>query len=181
VARQPSPRRPIRGIRGRGRGPPRASPAVMKQIGDSFAAPLKPRSTSCWPRGASMPSRWPGLSSVGFFPMRWGFVETGRTRALLHLGRWFQRVRAQNELRRPPIERSRPHQASVQEQCQRDNSRHGGFGACIHARSMRGEIPASEGRCWYARALAGIDTTVNGIGAALYASVLSEEWGAAAP
>ncbi|MDU6669325.1 MAG: cytochrome P450, partial [Bradyrhizobium sp.] len=67
------------------------------------------------------------------------------------------------------IERSAPHQAYVTAQCQRDNLTPGGFGACIHAFSDSGEITPAEAPLLVRSLLsAGLDTTVYGIGAAVY-------------
>ena len=64
---------------------------------------------------------------------------------------------------------SAPHQAYVAEQCQRDNLAPGGFGACIHAQADEGAITATEAPLLVRSLLsAGLDTTVNGIGAAVY-------------
>jgi hypothetical protein len=74
-----------------------------------------------------------------------------------------------NELRRTALERSQSHQAYVQEQCRRDNLAPGGFGACIHDRVDAGDITAAEPPILVRSLLsAGIDTTVNGIGAAIF-------------
>jgi cytochrome P450 len=72
-------------------------------------------------------------------------------------------------LRQEAIERSAPHQAYVAEQCQRENLAPGGFGACIHAQVDEGAITAPEAPLLVRSLLsAGLDTTVNGIGAAVY-------------
>ena len=74
-----------------------------------------------------------------------------------------------NELRQTAIERSAPHQAYVAAQCQRQNLAPGRFGACVHAFSDTGEITAAEAPLLVRSLLsAGLDTTVNGIGAAAY-------------
>jgi cytochrome P450 len=74
-----------------------------------------------------------------------------------------------NKLRQDAIERSSPHQAYVQAQCQRENLTPGGFGACIHAQVDSGEITPAEAPLLVRSLLsAGLDTTVNGIGAAVY-------------
>ena len=74
-----------------------------------------------------------------------------------------------NELRQEAIERSAPHQAYVAAQCQRENLAPGGFGACIHAKADAGAITHEEALLLVRSLLsAGIDTTVNGIGAAVY-------------
>jgi cytochrome P450 len=74
-----------------------------------------------------------------------------------------------NKLRQDAIERSAPHQAYVAEQCQRHNLEPDGFGGCIHARVDTGDITEAEAALLVRSLLsAGIDTTVNGIGAAIY-------------
>ncbi|MBN4668395.1 cytochrome P450, partial [Pandoraea nosoerga] len=74
-----------------------------------------------------------------------------------------------NQLREEAIQRSAPHQAYVAEQCQRDNLTPGGIGACIHAHVDSGAITATEAPLLVRSLLsAGLDTTVNGIGAAVY-------------
>jgi 4-methoxybenzoate monooxygenase (O-demethylating) len=66
----------------------------------------------------------------------------------------------------------------VQEQCQRDNLAPGGFGACIHDRVDAGDITAAEAPILVRSLLsAGIDTTVNGIGAAIFCLArFPKEW-----
>jgi hypothetical protein len=72
-------------------------------------------------------------------------------------------------LRQSAIERSAPHQAYVAEQCRRENLAPEGFGGCIHARVDSGEITATEAPLLVRSLLsAGLDTTVYGIGAAIY-------------
>jgi cytochrome P450 len=74
-----------------------------------------------------------------------------------------------NKLRQDAIERSAPHQAYIAEQCQRENLAPGGFGACIHERVDAGDIMPAEAPLLVRSLLsAGLDTTVNGIGAAIY-------------
>ena len=73
------------------------------------------------------------------------------------------------QLRQEAIERSAPHQAYVAAQCQRENLAPGGFGACVHARADAGDITPEEAPLLVRSLLsAGLDTTVNGIGAAVY-------------
>jgi cytochrome P450 len=74
-----------------------------------------------------------------------------------------------NQLRQEAIDRSAPHQAYIAEQCQRENLTPGGIGACIHAHVDEGKITAAEAPLLVRSLLsAGLDTTVNGIGAAVY-------------
>ena len=95
--------------------------------------------------------------------------QEGREHLLPYAGVVFNAFGPPNQLRQTAIERSQPHQAYVQEQCQRDNLAPGGFGACIHARVDAGDITTAEAPMLVRSLLsAGIDTTVNGIGAAIY-------------
>jgi 4-methoxybenzoate monooxygenase (O-demethylating) len=72
-------------------------------------------------------------------------------------------------LRQTAIARSAPHQAYIAEQCQRENLAPGGFGACIHAFVNQGGITEKEAPLLVRSLLsAGLDTTVYGIGAAIY-------------
>jgi cytochrome P450 len=74
-----------------------------------------------------------------------------------------------NQLRQDAIDRSAPHQSYVAAQCQRENLAPDGFGGCIHARVDSGDITEAEAPLLVRSLLsAGIDTTVNGIGAAVY-------------
>jgi cytochrome P450 len=83
-----------------------------------------------------------------------------------------------NQLRQEAIERSMPHQAYVAEQCQRDNLAPGGIGACVHAHVDQGKITEAEAPLLVRSLLsAGLDTTVNGIGAAVYCMArFPEQW-----
>jgi hypothetical protein len=74
-----------------------------------------------------------------------------------------------NELRQQVFERAAPHVAWVTEQCQRENLTPGGLGAQIHAATDTGEITKDETPLLVRSLLtAGLDTTINGIGAAIY-------------
>jgi cytochrome P450 len=155
------------------------SPAVMKQIRDSFAAAAEAKVDELLAKGsfdavADLAEAYP----LSVFPDAVGLKPEGREHLLPYAGVVFNAFGPQNELRQAAIERSRPHQAYVQEQCQRDNLAPGGFGACIHARVDAGEITASEAPLLVRSLLsAGIDTIVNGIGAALYCLArFPEEW-----
>jgi cytochrome P450 len=104
--------------------------------------------------------------------------KEGREHLLPYAGVVFNAFGPPNELRQVAIERSQPHQAYVHGQCQRDNLAPGGFGACIHARVDAGDITAAEAPLLVRSLLsAGIDTTVNGLGAAIYCLArYPEEW-----
>jgi cytochrome P450 len=146
------------------------SPAVMKQIRDSFAAAADAKVDELLVREtfdavADLAEAYP----LSVFPDAVGLKQEGREHLLPYAGVVFNAFGPPNELRRTAIERSQPHQAYVQEHCQRDNLAPGGFGACIHARVDAGDITAAEAPMLVRSLLsAGIDTTVNGLGAAIY-------------
>src|SRR5258705_11289721 len=146
------------------------SPAVMKQIRYTFAAAAEAKVDQLLAKGrfdavADLAEAYP----LSVFPDAVGLKQEGREHLLPYAGVVFNAFGPPNELREAAIERSQPHQAYVQEQCQRNNLAPGGFGACIHARVDAGEITAAEAPTLVRSLLsAGSDTTVNGIGAAIY-------------
>ena len=106
---------------------------------------------------------------LSVFPDAMGLKQEGRENLLPYASLVFNAFGPPNELRKEAIERSAPHQAYVAAQCQRENLAPGGFGACIHARADAGDITHGEAPLLVRSLLsAGIDTTVNGIGAAVY-------------
>src|SRR5215475_4620908 len=106
---------------------------------------------------------------LSVFPDAMGLKQEGRENLLPYASLVFNAFGPPNQLREAAIERSVPHQAYVAAQCQRENLAPGGFGACIHARADAGEITHQEAPLLVRSLLsAGIDTTVNGIGAAVY-------------
>jgi len=155
------------------------SPAVMKQIRDGFVAAAEAEVDALLARGsfdaiADLAEAYP----LSVFPDAAGLKQQGREHLLPYAGVVFNAFGPPNELRQTAIERSQPHQAYVQEQCQRDNLAPGGFGACIYARVDAGDITAAEAPMLVRSLLsAGIDTTVNGLGAAVYCLArFPEEW-----
>jgi 4-methoxybenzoate monooxygenase (O-demethylating) len=106
---------------------------------------------------------------LSIFPDALGLKPEGRENLLPYAGLVFNAFGPPNKLRQDAIERSAPHQAYVAEQCQRENLAPGGFGACIHAHVDSGSITAAEAPLLVRSLLsAGLDTTVYGIGAAVY-------------
>jgi cytochrome P450 len=155
------------------------SPAVMKQIRNRFVAAAEVKIDELLAKGsvdavADLAEAYP----LSVFPDAVGLKQEGREHLLPYAGVVFNAFGPPNELRQTAIERSQPHQAYVQEQCQRDNLASGGFGACIHARVDAGDITAAEAPMLVRSLLsAGIDTTVNGLGAAIYCLArFPEEW-----
>jgi len=146
------------------------SPAVMKQVRDGFTAAAEAKADEIVEMGsfdgvADLAEAYP----LSVFPDALGLKKEGREHLIPYAGLVFNAFGPPNELRQQAIERSAPHQAYVQEQCQRENLAPGGFGACIHARVDAGDITATEAPLLVRSLLsAGLDTTVYGIGAALY-------------
>lgn len=155
------------------------SPAVMKQIRDRFAAAAEVKIDELLAKGSvDAVSDLAEAYPLSVFPDAVGLRQEGREHLLPYAGVVFNAFGPPNGLRQTAIERSQPHQAYVQEQCQRDNLAPGGFGACIHARVDAGDITAAEAPMLVRSLLsAGIDTTVNGLGAAIYCLArFPEEW-----
>jgi cytochrome P450 len=146
------------------------SPAVMKQIRDGFAEAAEAKVDELLAKGsfdavADLAEAFP----LSVFPDAIGLRKEGREHLIPYAGLVFNAFGPPNELRQTAIERSAPHQAYVAEQCQRENLAPGGFGACIHARVDDGAITAAEAPLLVRSLLsAGLDTTVYGIGAAIY-------------
>jgi cytochrome P450 len=146
------------------------SPAVMKQIRDGFAAAADAKVEELLQRRsfdaiADLAEAYP----LSVFPDAVGLKQEGREHLLPYAGVVFNAFGPPNQLRQDAIERSLPHQAYVAEQCQRGNLTAGGFGACIHARVDAGDITAAEAPLLVRSLLsAGIDTTVNGLAAAIH-------------
>lgn len=106
---------------------------------------------------------------MSVFPDAMGLKQEGRENLLPYAGLVFNAFGPPNQLRQDAIDRSAPHQSYVAAQCQRENLAADGFGGCIHARVDSGELTEAEAPLLVRSLLsAGIDTTVNGIGAAVY-------------
>jgi 4-methoxybenzoate monooxygenase (O-demethylating) len=106
---------------------------------------------------------------MSVFPDAMGLKQEGRENLLPYAGLVFNAFGPPNQLRQDAIDRSAPHQSYVAAQCQRENLAADGFGGCIHARADSGDITQAEAPLLVRSLLsAGIDTTVNGIGAAVY-------------
>ena len=146
------------------------SPAAMKQIRARFAAAAEARIDELLQRRTidailDLAEAYP----LSVFPDAMGLKQDGRDHLLPYASVVFNAFGPPNELRQSAIERSVPHAAYVNEQCQRDNLAPGGFGACIHAFTDTDEIRPDEAPLLVRSLLsAGLDTTVNGIGAAIY-------------
>ncbi|MGJ4882606.1 MULTISPECIES: cytochrome P450 [unclassified Bradyrhizobium] len=146
------------------------SPAVMKRLRDGFMVAAEAKIDELVGRGSF--DAIPDLAEaypLSVFPDALGLKPEGREHLIPYASLVFNAFGPPNELRQQAIERSAPHQAYVTEQCQRDNLTPGGFGSCIHAFSDSGEITPAEAPLLVRSLLsAGLDTTVYGIGAAVY-------------
>jgi len=146
------------------------SASVLKQMRDRFTAAAEAKIDELLQRRtidaiADLAEAYP----LSVFPDAMGLKREGREHLLPYAGVVFNAFGPPNQLRHAAIERSTPHQAWVAEQCQRQNLAPGGFGACVHAFIDTGEITAEEAPLLVRSLLsAGLDTTVNGIGAAVY-------------
>ena len=146
------------------------SPTVMKQLRGTFVAAAETRVDALLAKGSF--DAIPDLAEaypLSVFPDALGLKKEGRENLLPYAGLVFNAFGPPNKLRLDAIERSAPHQAYIAEQCQRENLAPGGFGACIHAQVDAGDIMPAEAPLLVRSLLsAGLDTTVNGIGAAIY-------------
>jgi cytochrome P450 len=146
------------------------SPSVMKQVRDGFTTAAEARVDALLEKRSfdaieDLAEAYP----LSVFPNALGLKAEGREHLLPYASLVFNAFGPPNQLRQEAIERSAPHQAYIAEQCQRENLAPGGFGACIHARVDEGEITAAEAPLLVRSLLsAGLDTTVNGLGAAIY-------------
>ncbi|OWJ77896.1 cytochrome P450 [Haematobacter genomosp. 1] len=146
------------------------SPVVMRRLKEDFAAAADRLVADLVARGGI-----DGISDLAeafplsVFPDAVGLCREGREHLLPYAGLAFNAFGPDNRLRREALERAAPHVAWVTEQCRRENLSPDGFGAAVHAAVDTGEI-TSEEAVLLCRSLltAGLDTTVNGIGAALY-------------
>jgi hypothetical protein len=146
------------------------SPTVMKGLRERFVAAAEARVDALLAKGSfdaieDLAEAYP----LSIFPDALGLRPEGRENLLPYASLVFNAFGPPNQLRQEAIERSAPHQAYIAAQCQRENLTPGAIGACIHAHVDEGKINASEAPLLVRSLLsAGLDTTVNGIGAAVY-------------
>lgn len=146
------------------------SATVMKPLRERFAAAAAAKvdellALKSFDAVADLAEAFP----MSVFPDAMGLKQEGRENLLPYAGLVFNAFGPPNQLRQDAIDRSAPHQAYVAAQCQRENLAPEGFGGCIHARADSGDITEAEAPLLVRSLLsAGIDTTVNGIGAAVY-------------
>ena len=115
---------------------------------------------------------------MSVFPDAVGLRNQGRDHLLPYAALAFNAFGPDNALRRTALAEAGPHVAWVTEQCERRNLTETGFGAAIHAAADRGELEPQEAVLLVRSLLtAGIDTTVNGLGAAVWAlATFPDQW-----
>ena len=146
------------------------SPAAMKRLRADFAAAAERKVEELLDRGSF--DAIPDLAEafpLAVFPDALGVRPDGREHLLPFAAVTFNAFGPDNELRRQALAGVAPHLAWVTEQCRRENLAPGSFGAVIHAAVDTGELTPEEAPV-LVRSLfsAGLDTTINGIGAALW-------------
>ncbi|WP_398472543.1 cytochrome P450 [Tardiphaga sp.] len=146
------------------------SPVVMKTLRDGFVRAAAAKADELVERRefdaiSDLAQAFP----LSVFPDAVGMRQEGREHLLPYAGTVFNAFGPDNELRRQAIERAAPHVQWVTEQCQRANLAPDGIGAKIHDAADAGEITHEEAPLLVRSLLsAGLDTTVNGFGAAIY-------------
>jgi cytochrome P450 len=108
--------------------------------------------------------------SVSVFPEAVGLREVDQRKLVDYGAMVFNALGPDNDLRRKALAKAPQIVPWITEQCQRNNLHQEGFGAEIYAAADRGEITEQEAGMLVRSLLsAGIDTTVTGIGSAIWA------------
>lgn len=155
------------------------SVGVMRSLRDRFQAEADRMVDDLLERGSF--DAIPDLTEafpMSVFPDAVGLKNEGRDHLLPYASLAFNAFGPDNELRRRALAEAGPHVAWVTRQCERDNLREDGFGAAIHAAADRREIEPGNATLLVRSLLtAGIDTTVNGLGAAVWAlASFPDQW-----
>jgi cytochrome P450 len=155
------------------------SPTLMKALRDGLAAAADRKVEELIDLGtfdavAKLAQEFP----LSVFPDLVGLKQEGREHLLPYAEIVFNAFGPDNELRQDAISRMAAHLAWITEQCQRENLSPDGLGAKIHAAADAGEISRKDAPLLVRSLLsAGIDTTVNGLGAAIYClSRFPDQW-----
>jgi len=146
------------------------SPAVMKELRDGFA-----RQADRHVDALLAKETFDGVTDcaevypLSVLPDALGLRRQGREHLLPYGATVFNAFGPDNDLRRAALAAAAPHVEHVAKQCLRENLDPDGLGARIYAAADAGEIPP-EAAPMLVRSLlsAGLDTTVHGLGAALY-------------
>ena len=146
------------------------SPAAVRALRPRFAAAAEALAARVAEAGTC-----DGISDIAeaypltVFPDALGMPEAGRENLLPYGNFVFNSMGPRNALLEASLAELPPLNEWVTRQSQREALTPDGFGAAIHACADRGEITAEEAPLLVRSLLsAGVDTTVNGIGAALF-------------
>ena len=146
------------------------SPAVMKALRNGFAKQADEHVDDLLARES-----FDGVTDsaeiypLSVLPDALGLRKEGREHLLPYGATVFNAFGPDNAIRREALAAAAPHVEHVAKQCLRENLDPDGLGARIYAAADAGEIPP-EAAPMLVRSLlsAGLDTTVHGLGAALY-------------
>lgn len=147
------------------------SPKVVTQIRAAFAAEAEALVERCLAKGEidgihDLAQPYP----LKVFPDAVGVGPEGRENLLVYGDMVFNSMGPRNELLARSTERVGQVTAWIMEQCQRSHLRPDGFGDQIYQAADRGEIAPEQAPMLVRSFLsAGVDTTINGLGNALYA------------
>lgn len=147
------------------------SPKAVMQIRATFTAEAQALVERCVAQGEidgihDLAQPYP----LKVFPDAVGLGPDGRENLLLYGDLIFNSMGPRNALLARSAERMEPVTAWIMDHCQRERLRPGGFGDQIYQAVDSGEIGAEQAPLLVRSFLsAGVDTTINGIGNALYA------------
>jgi 4-methoxybenzoate monooxygenase (O-demethylating) len=147
------------------------SPKVVVQIRAGFAAEAEALIDRCLAKGEidgihDLAQPYP----LKVFPDAVGLGPDGRENLLVYGDMIFNSMGPRNELLARSTERMGPVTAWIMAHCQRDQLRPDGFGDQIYQAADRGEITHEQAPLLVRSFLsAGVDTTINGLGNALFA------------
>jgi cytochrome P450 len=147
------------------------SPKTVMQIREQFALEAEALAERCVAKG-----QIDGIHDLAqiyplkVFPDAVGLEEGGRENLLLYGDMIFNSMGPRNELLAKSAERVVPVTEWIMRHCGRDHLRPGGFGDQIYQAADAGEISHEQAPLLVRSFLsAGVDTTINGIGNALFA------------
>jgi cytochrome P450 len=146
------------------------SPRAVAQIRESFAAVAEEMVDRCVAKGDidgihDLAQPYP----LKVFPDAVGLDDDGRENLLLYGDMIFNSMGPRNELLAKSTERMIPVTHWIMAHCGRDKLRPGGFGDQIYQAADAGEIDVSQAAMLVRSFLsAGVDTTINGLGNALF-------------
>jgi 4-methoxybenzoate monooxygenase (O-demethylating) len=147
------------------------SPKAVKQIRDTFTAVAEEMVGRCVDKGEIC-----GIHDLAqiyplkVFPDAVGIEDDGRENLLVYGDLIFNSMGPRNALLAKAAERMGPVTAWIMAHCQRDHLRPDGFGDQIYQAADAGEITHEQAPLLVRSFLsAGVDTTINGLGNALFA------------